>query len=101
MLIDMMVLNAKSRRTAYIITNRPEEVKKMIYETIDRGVTFVDVKGGYSGDEKTMVMCAMDKNQAYKINEILKRDFPESFSFLTATREVLGAYSDKEKYEDK
>ena len=101
MIIDMLVLNAKSRRTAYIITTRPEEVKKMIYETIDRGVTFVDVKGGYSGEDKTMIMCAMDKSQAYKINEKLKSEFPDSFSFLTATREVLGSYESQDKYESK
>ena len=99
-IIDTLVLNAKSRRTAYIITSRPEEVKKMIYETIDRGVTYVDVYGGYTNDKKTMIICAMDKNQAYKVNEILKRDFPDSFSFLSATREVLGAYDDHYKYEE-
>ena len=98
-IIDTLVLNAKSRRTAYIITNKPDEVKNMIYETIDRGVTCVDVYGGYTGDKKTMIICAMDKNQAYKVNEILKRDFPDSFSFLSATREVLGAY-DEHKYEE-
>ena len=99
-LIDRIVLNAKSRRTAYIITNRPNDVKKMIYDTIDRGVTFVNVEGGYTGDKKTMIMCTMDKNQAYKINEILKKDFPETFSFLTATREILGAYDEHYKNDE-
>lgn len=93
-IIDRIVLNAKSRRTAYIITDRPDDVKKMIYDTIDRGVTYVDVSGGYTGKKKTMIICTMDKNQAYKMNEILKRDFPETFSFLTATREILGAYDE-------
>ena len=98
-IIDNLVINAKSRRTAYIITNKPDEVKNMIYETIDRGVTCVDVYGGYTGNKKTMIICTMDKNQAYKVNEILKRDYPDSFSFLSATREVLGAY-DEHKYEE-
>ena len=40
LLIDTIVLRAKVRRTAYIITDHPIEVRNMIYEKTDRGVTF-------------------------------------------------------------
>ncbi len=91
-LIDRIVLNARSRRTAYIITSQPEAVRDMIYDQINRGVTFVKVEGGYSKEEKIMLICTMEKKEAYKINELLKELDPYAFSFVTSTREIVGEY---------
>ena len=92
-IIDMIVLNAKSRRTAYIITEKPEEIKNMIYSTIGRGVTFVSATGGYTGDQKVMVVCTMDKNQAYRLTDDIIKVDPEAFSFITSCKEVVGVYN--------
>ena len=91
-LIDAIILNAKRRRTAYIITNKPEDVKSFIYEKINRGVTYVDVKGGYSGSKMTMIVCTMEKNEAYRLTQMLDSIDPESFCFITSTREIVGEY---------
>lgn len=92
-LIDTIVLNAKSRRTAYIVTEHPEEVKAIIYEKINRGVTYVDVSGGYTGDHKTMVICTMEKNEAYKITQLLENVDPNAFCFVTSTKQIVGEYT--------
>lgn len=91
-LIDMIVLRAKVRRTAYIITERPEEIRDFIYEKTDRGVTFVDAYGGYTGNKKTMVVCTMEKNEAYKITESLATIDPHAFCYVSTTREIVGDY---------
>ena len=80
------------RRTAYIITNRPEEIRNFIYEKTDRGVTFVEASGGYTGEKKTMVICTMEKNEAYKITEALKSIDPNAFCYVSATKEIVGEY---------
>ncbi len=92
-IIDVIVLNAKSRRTAYIITEKPEEIKEMIYSTVGRGVTFVSATGGYTGDDKVMVICTMDKNQAYRLTDEIKKVDPLAFSFITSCKEVVGEYN--------
>lgn len=91
-LVDTIVLNAKRRRTAYIITNQPEAIKKVIYDTIGRGVTFVDAVGGYTGDHKTMVICTMEKNEAYKVTELLEEVDADAFCYVSSTREIIGEY---------
>lgn len=92
LVVDYIALNGKSRRTAYIITNKPEIVKSIIYSKIVRGVTECDVRGGYSGDDKVMLICTLDKSQSYRLSEYVKEADSEAFTFITTTREVLGNY---------
>ncbi len=91
-IVDMIALNARSRRTAYIITEHPIEVRDIIYQNISRGVTFCEVQGGYTGRERTMVICTLDKNEAYRLTDYIKEVDPKAFSFITSCKEVVGEY---------
>ncbi|MGM9971874.1 MAG: YitT family protein [Anaeroplasmataceae bacterium] len=91
-IVDFIASNAKSRRTAYIITTKPLEIRDMIYNKIDRGVTFCDVRGGYTEEEKTMVICTLDKNESYRLSEWVKEVDQKAFTFITQTKEVAGNY---------
>ena len=88
-LIDQIVLRARARRTAYIITT---EIRDFIYSKTDRGVTFVPAKGAYTGDDKTMVVCTMEKNEAYRIIEGLPEIDSSAFCYISTTREIIGDY---------
>lgn len=91
-IVDFIALSLRPRRTLYVITHNPNEIKELIYKNLDRGVTFSDVIGGFTGDRMTMVICTMDKNEAYKMtNEIVKID-PHAFTFVTSCKEVRGEY---------
>lgn len=98
-IIDMITLNAKTRRTAYIITSKPNEVKNLIYQAIGRGCTECDVKGGYTNQEKTMLITVLDKNESYKLGQLIKQVDEDAFTFFTKTKEVVGAYARKPKQE--
>lgn len=92
-IIDMITLNARSRRTAYIITNKPDVVKTAIFKEIGRGCTESFVKGGYTNEDKVMLICVLSKNESYKFSEIIKEVDSEAFTFFTSTREVIGEYA--------
>lgn len=96
-IVDMIVLNAKGRRTVYIITTKPIEVRDFIYREIDRGVTFVNVEGAYTNESKTMVFCTMEKNEAYRITQLVKQTDPLAFCFVSETREIVGEYLNNTK----
>ncbi len=91
-IVDLIALNARSRRTAYIITEHPIEIRDIIYASFSRGVTFCNVEGAYTGREKTMLICTLDKNEAYRLREIVKDADSEAFTFFTPCKEVLGEY---------
>lgn len=92
-LIDRVLLNAKARRTVYIITSKPEEMKELIYNTANRGTTFVNVTGAYTKESYTMLICTMDKNEAYKVTPLIETIDNKAFSFVTSCKEVKGEYN--------
>ncbi len=91
-IIDWICLSAKTRRTVYVITDNPEGIKELIYKELDRGVTFTKVTGAYTNLERTMVICTMDKNEAYRITSMISEYEPQAFTFVTSCKEVRGEY---------
>ena len=91
-IIDWICLSAKSRRTVYVITDNPDGIKELIYKELDRGVTFTKVTGAYTNMERTMVICTMDKNEAYRITSMISEYEPQAFTFVTSCKEVRGEY---------
>lgn len=94
-IIDYLCLSAKPRRTVYVVTNKQEEIKNLIYDNLKRGVTLVDVTGGYTNQERTMLICTMDKNEAYRITGKITECDPDAFTFVTSCKEVRGEYRKK------
>ena len=91
-IIDWICMSAKSRRTVYVITDNPDGIKELIYKELDRGVTFTKVTGAYTSLERTMVICTMDKNEAYRITSMISEYEPQAFTFVTSCKEVRGEY---------
>lgn len=91
-IIDYICMSAKPRRTVYVITDNPDKIKELIYSELDRGVTFSNVVGAYTNIERTMVICTMDKNEAYRITGLICDLDPSAFTFVTSCKEVRGEY---------
>ncbi len=61
-----------------------------IYEKLDRGITKIKVIGGYSNQEKEMIVCTIDRLQLYTFRLIIKEIDPQAFTFVTRTHEATG-----------
>ena len=48
--------------------------------------------GAYTNKERTMVICTMDKNEAYRIVGMISKVDPKAFTFVTSCKEVRGEY---------
>ena len=99
MIIDAFLLKARSRRTIHIVTTKPEKIRDMLYKEVDRGVTYVKAEGAYTGVTRTMVVCAMEKHEAYKIMDLIDPIDPEAFCYVTKTKEIIGKYDHKYDYD--
>ena len=62
---DGLIEGLKFSKQAYIITEKPQEIAKMIMEEIDRGVTGIFAQGMYSGEKKMMLYCVVGKNRSF------------------------------------
>jgi len=88
--IDRVILSGKSGYTVFIISNDYELLRKKIYERINRGITKISVVGGYSNQDKNMLICTITKNQLYNLKSIIEEVDSSAFTFITKTTESLG-----------
>jgi uncharacterized membrane-anchored protein YitT (DUF2179 family) len=89
---DYLALNAKTRRTAYIITNNVDVIRNYIFDEFDRGLTIVDCVGGYTNQKRKMIICTIEKAQCYILKDKLKELDPLAFTFFSETKEIVGDY---------
>ena len=90
LIIDRLAIEGKAGFTAFVITDFSEQLQKVIYEKLERGVTKVKVIGGFSKLDKDMIICTVDRMQIYQFKRIIKDTDPNAFTFVTRTKEALG-----------
>jgi len=89
-LIDRLSIEGMAGYTVFIVTDHTEMMQQKIYEKLERGITKVKVVGGYSKQDKEMIVCTVDRAQLYIFKHIIKQTDPKAFTFVTKTKEALG-----------
>jgi uncharacterized membrane-anchored protein YitT (DUF2179 family) len=77
-------------RTGLIITARPKPITDEIFLRLRRGVTILDARGGYSGEEKTLLLCVVTRAEIPHIKAITRDLDPEAFLIIGQAHEVRG-----------
>lgn len=88
--IDQVVYGGDKQKNAFIITNRPQEVSEGIMKALHHGVTAMQAKGMYTGAEKTVLVCAVRRNEVVRVKSIVAEADPNAFMMLYDVSEVLG-----------
>lgn len=72
---DKVLLGVSSSKAFYIITEHETDVKRFLITQLSKGVTVLEARGGYTGDMKKVLMCAIPTKQYFLVKEgILKID---------------------------
>ena len=88
--IDIVQVGFSRSKTALIITNHEQEVRRGIFEEIDRGVTRFPGKGGFTDDERPVLMCVVHQREFTKLKQLVRRLDPSAFVIVMDASEVLG-----------
>nr|WP_184664008.1 YitT family protein [Texcoconibacillus texcoconensis] len=88
--IDIVQVGLGRSKMAMIISDQQEQVKKDILEKVDRGVTKLDGHGGYTDDERPVLLCVVNHNEVSRLKQVVKATDPGAFVIVSDTNEVLG-----------
>lgn len=88
--IDFVQIGLGRSKMAIIITKSEEEVRQGILHKIDRGVTKLSAFGGYTDDERPILMCVVDQTEFTKLKQLVKSIDPAAFVVVMDASEVLG-----------
>lgn len=87
---DGIIAGLKFSKAVYIITDKPDEVSRMVMEDIDRGITGIRAKGMYSCNDKLMLFCVVGKKELVHLKEMIDEIDPKAFVIVGDAREVHG-----------
>lgn len=96
--IDRVQLRTSATKLILIITDEEEKIQSLIRSEIDRGLTKIRTVGGYSKEDKTMLLCVTDQPEAVYLKKFLQKEEPTSFVIFINASEILGRGFSLDKY---
>lgn len=88
--IDAMVYRFDYSTVALIISRQYEEIARQIGLKLDRGATFLNGEGSYSGTPIKVVLAAVKKQQVAELKELVTQIDPNAFIVVQEAHQVLG-----------
>ena len=77
-------------KAAFIISDRSDEIAKVIMEKAERGVTALQGRGMYTGEAREVLLCVFAQKEIAVIKEIVSEIDKDAFILVTDVKEVLG-----------
>ena len=88
--IDLVLYGAVNSKVCYIITDRSDEIKNGIVNSLHRGVTFLHGEGAWSGQEKNVILCVIKQSQIVDLKHLIDAVDDKAFVIVSDSREVFG-----------
>ena len=88
--IDMVVYSFDNSNVAIIISDAHEEISRRIMNDMERGVTYLDGHGGYSHNDKKVILTAVKKYQLTDLKKMVAQLDPDAFVIVQDAHQVLG-----------
>ena len=89
-MVDIIFEGIYFTKLLVIISDKNEEIATQIGNLINRGTTGLYGKGMYKGDDKLILICAVDRRDVANVKHLVLSTDPNAFLIVTNSREVLG-----------
>lgn len=88
--VDAVMVGFNRRKMVFVISSKAQETADFILHGIHRGVTFLKGTGGYSGEDRDVILTVTTLTELPKLKEAIFRIDPQAFVIINDTLEVLG-----------
>ncbi len=93
--LQMFVLNAvlygsDEARLVYVISEKKDAIAAKLLHELEVGVTFLDGRGAYTGDEKQVLLCALRMRTLPKVRDLVAKEDEKAFMIVTKATAVFG-----------
>ncbi|RCW51083.1 YitT family protein [Paenibacillus prosopidis] len=89
-LIDFIQDGAYAAKAFSIITEQGSVMSKQITIELDRGVTLIPAKGAFSGQQKEVVYCVVQRQEIRRLKTIVRKIDPRAFIVINEVHDVFG-----------
>lgn len=87
-LTDKVLLGISQSKAFYIVTNKEDEVRDYLIQSIHSGVTMLSARGGYTDDRLSMILTVVPTRDYYFVKEGIKAIDNKAFFLVCDAYEV-------------
>ena len=77
-------------RSAMIVTSSPEDISNRVLEDLERGVTYLEGRGAYTGNSRPVLYCVVNRAEVATLKAIVHEIDPDAFMVIGVAHEALG-----------
>ena len=88
--IDITITGLDESKSVWIISDNSQEIGEAIMNRLGRGVTYINGEGAYSGDQKKVIFCVINRLEEAKLKEIVTESDENAFLAVADIAEVRG-----------
>lgn len=88
--LDSILYGLDTGKVLLVISQKDDEIANRIMNRLERGVTFLQGTGGWSGQERKILLCAVRAAQSYRVEEIVRGIDPEAFVIVLEANQIAG-----------
>lgn len=78
--------------TAMIITKKGKEVQQAIHDRMVRGITKIPAKGGFTDEDKDLLIIVVTRYELYDLENTIKSVDPQAFTNIVNTTGIFGFF---------
>ncbi|MBP2634085.1 MAG: hypothetical protein H6Q70_4713 [Firmicutes bacterium] len=89
-IIDLVQEGPATSKSFLIMAENPGELADKIFQEIDRGVTYLQGRGGYTGQSREMLLCVVNTSEVTQLKELIVQHDSKAFIIVNDAHEVFG-----------
>ncbi len=89
-LLDLTLEGPDSARAYFIISEKSDAIAQIILREMERGVTGLSGRGMYSGTERNVLLCVVNRMESIRLRQIVMSVDEKAFVIATNVHEALG-----------
>ena len=93
--IDVTIEGLDEEKAAIIVSDNPDEIAEAILARLGRGVTFLEGKGGFSKESKTVIYSVITRLEISKLKSIVAEKDEHAFLTISDVFDVMGGKQKK------
>lgn len=88
--IDAFLVSLNIKKQAFIISRYPEKIAERVLKELNRGVTYLEGQGAYTGEERKAIICVVGSRQIHTLIDIVREVDERAFLAISNVNEVRG-----------
>lgn len=89
-MIDYILTGSLNKKVVYLVTQKTDELKKIITKELGPEGTIIKGDGLFEGQEKKMILIVVEVTKLQRLRQIVRETDPDGFLIISEASEMLG-----------